>query len=134
MLFPALLLLPALHLHPAATHEHGTHAVHQHAAVAHADFLLSLTHNHDEYPGDHDGSDDASAHPPVQIGFLTLPPRHLTLFLPAFEKIPGLAPAQAPVLSSSFAAYAWLLARDHAPPVQTIFLSPSAPRSPPRFA
>lgn len=134
MLFPALLLLPALHLHPISTHAHGTHATHQHAAVAHADFLLPFAHDHSEHQRDHDESDDTSSYPLVQIGFSTLPPRHLTLFLPDFEQTPGSLPAKAPVLSSSFAACAWLLARDHAPPVQTVLLSPFAPRSPPHCA
>lgn len=131
-LFPALLLLPALHLHPAATHAHGAHDAHYHAAVTHADFLLLLTHDHGEQQGEQDESDDTSTHPSTQIGFSTLLPRHLTLFPPAFEQILGVLSVKPPVLSLPSTTHAWLLARDHAPPAQTVLFSPSAPRSPPR--
>lgn len=131
VLFPALLLLPALHRHPSATHEHGTHTAHQHAAVVHVDFLPSLVQDHSEHPGDHDGSDDASSHSPVQIGFSALHPRSLTLFLPTSERVLVVVSVDTSALSSPFAARAWLLARDHAPPLQTFAFSPRSPRSPP---
>jgi hypothetical protein len=138
VLFPALLLLPVLHLHPAMMHVHGPGGPHAHAAVVHADFFLSFAPDHSNPRGSNDASndasDDASSYPRAQIGFSTLLPRHLALVLPAFTQIFGSLPTTAPVLTSPFAPRARLLARDHAPPVRTVVHSPSAPRSPPRVA
>jgi hypothetical protein len=136
VLFPALLLLPVLHLHPATMHVHGPSGPHAHAAVVHADFFLSFAPDHSNPRGSNDASndasDDASSYPRAQIGFSTLLPRHLALVLPAFTQIFGSLPTTAPVLTPPFAPRARLLARDHAPPVRTVVHSPSAPRSPPR--
>lgn len=133
-LFPALLLLPALHLHPAATHEYGTHTAHRHAAVAHIDFLSPPARDHSEHHTDHrDHAVPDETSSSVQIGFSTLPSRHLTLLLSAPESVSEAVLVPTPVLSSQFAVHTWLLARDYALPVQIILLSPSGPRSPPRF-
>ena len=138
VLFPALLLLPVLHLHPATMHVHGPSGPHAHAAVVHADFFLSFAPDHSNPHGSNDASndasDDASPYPRAQIGFSTLLPRHLTLVLPAFTQISGSLPTTALVLTSPFAPRARLLVRDHALPVRTVVHSPSAPRSPPRVA
>ena len=138
VLFPALLLLPVLHLHPATMHVHGPSGPHAHAAVVHADFFLSFAPDHSNphrgNDASNDASDDTSSYPRAQIGFSTLPPRHLTLVLPAFAQIFGSLPTTAPVLTSPIAPRTRLLARDHAPPVRTAVHSPSAPRSPPYAA
>ena len=101
----------------------------KHAAVVHADFLPPLAHDHGEHHEGHASSDETSS--PAHIDFSTLPPRHLTLLLSAPENVLGAVSVQIPAFSSPFAAYAWLLARDYPPPVQTILSSPFAPRSPP---
>ena len=138
VLFLALLLLPVLHLHPATMHTHGPSDPHSHAAVVHADFFLSFASDHSKPHGSNeasnDASDDTSSYPRAQISFSTLPPRHLTLVLPAFAQIFGSLPTTAPVLTSPIAPRTRLLARDHAPPVRTAVHSPSAPRSPPYAA
>lgn len=134
MLFPALLILPVLHLHPAATRGHGAHAVHQHAAVAHADFLLSLTRDHDESHKGHGIRGDTSSQFLPQISFLTVLPRPLVFSLLTLERTLGSLSVAALVLPSPFAFHTWILTRDHAPPVQTFAFSPISPRSPPRTA
>ena len=130
-LFPALLLLPTLHLHPAYDHAHGTHGAHKHAAVVHADFLPASDLDHAEHQQDHSESGDPSSRSLAQIGFPTVPPRSFILLTPALEKAPVFLSAAALVFSSPFLFPTRIPTRDHSPPIQNHSFPPVSPRSPP---
>ena len=68
-LFPALLLLPTLHLHPALEHRDGTHGVHAHHSVVHTDFFPSSAHDHSEHHEGKSEPDDGSPRFRPQISF-----------------------------------------------------------------
>jgi len=131
LLFPALLLLPALHLHPAQEHAHGTAGAHTHPPVVHADFLPFSAHEHETHKRGHDVPDNPSSWPLLQISFPTLLPRSLALWLPALEQSPLALSVEAPVLTIPFLLGRRVLARGHLPPVQDIAFPPASPRSPP---
>lgn len=133
LLFPALLLLPLLHLHPAYEHMHGTDEVHAHLAIVHTDFLLVSGHDHGEHDTDHGVPGDTSSHLLSQISFRTLLPRSLTLSPSALQRIPVPVLVAVLVPSSPFSFQTWVLTRDHAPPIQTFAFSPISPRSPPHI-
>lgn len=133
-LFPALLLLPTLHSHPAYEHAHGTHEAHRHVSVVHADFLSFSTHDHDEHHRGHGVPGGPSAEPLFQINFPTLLPRSPVLSPPALEKVFFSLPTAVLIVASPFSFYRRLLARDHSPPAQAHHLFPLSPRSPPRLA
>jgi hypothetical protein len=134
LLFPALLLLPTLHLHPAYEHEYRTGGAHKHRSIVHTDFLPSSAYDHGEHHQNHGTPDHASPQPLSQISFPTLLPRSLVFSLLALERVLGSLPVEAPVLSSPFSFHTWILTRDHAPPAQTFAFSPISPRSPPHTA
>ena len=134
VLFPALLLLPLLHLHPAYEHVHGTDGAHKHLAVVHADFFSVSAHDHGEHNTDHGVPGDPSSHPLSQVSFPTLLPRSLVLSPPALQRILISLPVMVLVLSSPFSSHTWVLTRDHALPIQTFAFSPISPRSPPHTA
>lgn len=133
LLSPALLLLPALHLHPAYEHAHGTDGAHKHPPVVHADFLPVSAHDHGGHHRGHGMPGDTSSGSLSQISFPTLLPRSLVLLPPTLEGILVSLPVEAPVASSPFLFHTWLLTKDHPPPVQDISFPPASPRSPPRF-
>jgi len=134
LLLPTLLLLPALHLHPAHEHTHGMLETHKHAPVMHADFFPFSARDHDEHQDGHNAPDDTSSQPPPQIKFSTLLPRSLVLSPPVLSKIPISLPVALQIVVLSFLLRMRLLTRDHAPPVQDFVFSPAPPRSPPHFA
>ncbi len=134
LLLPALLLLPVLHFHPAHAHTHGTHGAHQHPPLVHADFLPISDHNEGEHQHHHSPPTDHSSPSTPQVNFVTLPVRSLCLSLLVPEQSLVCLPCIALVVSSLPLVHTWLFARDHAPPVQTVVFSPSAPRAPPRFS
>lgn len=131
VLFPALLLLPTLHLHPAYEHTHETDGAHRHLPVVHVDFLPVSAHGHGEHHRGHGVPGDTAAQPLSQISFSTLLPRGLVFLLPALQRVPVSLPAEVPVISSPFSFHTWLLTRDHSPPVQRVSLPLASPRSPP---
>jgi hypothetical protein len=134
VLFPALLLLPFLHLHLAYEHAHGTDGTHTHQSVVHADFLPVSDHDHGEHHREPGVPSDTSSYPLAQISFPTLLPRSLVLSPPALQRILISLPVTVLLLSSPFSFHTWILTRDHAPPVQIFAFSPLSPRSPPHLA
>lgn len=133
-LFSALLLLPALHLHPASEHAHGTEGAHGHLPVVHVDFFPGPTHDHGTHHKGHGIPNEASPQPLSQVSFPTLLPRTLVFSLLVLERALDSLPVEAPVFFSPFSIHTWILTRDHAPPVQTFAFSPISPRSPPHAA
>ena len=133
-LFPVLLLLPALHLHPAYEHAHGAGGAHRHAAVVHVDFLPLSAHDHGEHHKGPDAPGSPISQSPSQISFPTLPPRSFVLSPPALEKVAISLSVEAPAVFSPFLFHAWALTRDHAPPVQACASPPTSPRSPPHLS
>ncbi len=125
LLFPALLLLPTLHLHPKYEHAHRSDGGHKHPPVVHADFLFVSAHDHGEHQRGHSVPGDTSAQPFSQISLSALLPRSLVLLPPALEGIPVSFLAEAPVVSSAFSFHTWVLTRDHPPLVQDISFNPN---------
>lgn len=134
VLFPVLLLLPLLHLHPAYEHAHGTDGAHTHQSVVHADFFAVSDHDHGEHHSSPGVPGDTSSSPFSQISFPTLLPRSLVLSLPALQRVLISLPVTVLLLSLPFSFHTWILTRDHAPPLQIFAFSPLAPRSPPYLA
>ena len=134
LLLPALLLFPTLHFHPAHAHTHGTHGVHQHPPLVHTDFLPLSDHDEGEHQHDHGVPEDHSSLSVPQVNFVTRPVRSLALLLIVPERIPVCLLLEALVVSSLPLVHTWMLARDHAPPVQTFAFSPLSPRAPPHTA
>jgi hypothetical protein len=133
-LFPALLLLPTLHLHPAYEHTHERHGAHQHAPVVHADFLPVSVHAHGEHHRGHDVPGDASPAPLSQISFRALLSRSFEPPALTLERVPSALPVQAPISPVAVSSYTWVLPRDHSPPASNLFFPSTSPRSPPLFA
>jgi hypothetical protein len=133
-LFPTLLLLPSFHLHPALEHRHGAHGPHAHPAVVHADFFPSSTSEHLGQHEEKSGSEDVPLTLRPQIGLLMLLSRLVTLPIPLLERSLDVLAEQEVLASLLFSSHTWVLARDHAPPVQTCVFSPISPRSPPYTA
>jgi len=117
LLFPALFLLPTIHLHPGYAHTHGTDGTHRHGPVVHTDFLPLPAHNHGEHSKGHRLPDDSSPQLSSQSSFPTLLPRGPIVLPPAWEKTPVSLPIAGSAGSSLFLFFVRALARDHAPPV-----------------
>lgn len=133
-ILPTLLLLPSLHLHPALKHRDGTHGVHAHPAVVHADFFPSSVHDHGEPHEGHSGPDDEPPTFRPQISLLALLSRIVAPPAPTFERVLDILAEQELLASVLLSPRTWVLVRDHAPPVQTFVFSPTSPRSPPHTA
>lgn len=135
ILFPALLLLPVLHLHPAYEHAHGRERAHTHSPVIHADFLPGSEQAHGNHDsGHHHRPGDSSAHTLSQIPFSTLLPRSAVASLSVLEWVVLALPTEIPVLPSPVSFHAGFFLRDHAPPVQNLAFPLASPRSPPHVA
>ncbi len=134
LLFPALLLLPTLHLHPEYAYAHRTDGAHKHLPVVHADFLPVPAHDHGEHQRGHNVPGNTSSQPLYQISLSILLPRNPVLLLLILERAPVFFLVEAPIVSSAFSFHTWVLTTDHPLPVQDISLNPKSSRSPPHFA
>lgn len=67
--FPALFLLPTLHLHPEHEHTHGADGTHRHGPVVHTDFLPLAAHPHGKHSKGHRAPDDSSPQPSSQFSY-----------------------------------------------------------------
>lgn len=132
VLFPALLFLPTLHIHPAHEHAHETAGTHRHAAVIHADFFPILAPEHAESRQDHSESGEPLSHSLLQIGFPTILPRSLHSLTLTLEKIPTFF-IEIFAFPSLFLFSAWLTVKDHPLPFGRYSVPASSPRAPPFF-
>ena len=130
-LFPALLLLPTLHLHPAHDHAHGTYGAHQHAAVVHADFFPRADSDHAGHEKGQSGEDDHSPVPFSHISLPTILPRSFIPLIPVLEKTPIFFSAEGLVLASPFLFPTWISIGTHSPPFRNHSFPIVSPRSPP---
>jgi hypothetical protein len=128
---PALLLLPALHFHPAHAHTHGAHSAHQHPPLVHADFFPTPSHTEGEHQHEQRVPEDHSSPSTPQVNFVTRPGRSLALSLFAPAQTPVLLSFDVPLIPSLLLVSTRVRARDHAPPVLDLAFPPTPPRAPP---
>jgi hypothetical protein len=132
-LFPALLLLPVIHFHPAVEHGDETYGVHSHSAVVHADFFPSAAHDHRD---SHERTAEPDDEPPSvrpQIGLLTLLSRSVVLLTPSLACALDTLAVQEWLVATLHVYHSWLRIRDHAPPVLDFAVLPTSPRAPPLY-
>jgi hypothetical protein len=129
LLLTASLLLPTLHLHPVHDHDHDGHS-HQHAVI-HADFLSVAAQDHRHAQEKDVALGDGSPWAFPQTGLSALLVRSVDSLLTGLEKSPDFFLVDLAIAPTQLALFAHILKRDHPPPVQQVFLAPSAPRSPP---
>jgi hypothetical protein len=132
-LFPALLLLPSFHLHPALEHRYGAHGPHAHSAVVHTDFFPSSTSEHLAQHEEKSGSEDVPLTLRPQIGLLTLLSRLVALPIPLLERSLDVLAAQEILASLLCSSPLWGRTPEQLPPIQIFVLSRISPRSPPAF-
>ncbi len=130
-LFPALLLLPVVHFHPAIEHGDETHGAHSHGAVVHADFFPSSAHDHGEPHEGKSEPDDRSPSFHIQISFPALLSRSIALLALTLERNLDLLAERELLASVVFSVATRVLVRDHAPPALDFVFLPTSPRAPP---
>ena len=129
VLLLASLLLPTLHLHPVYEHDHNGPS-HQHAIV-HADFLAALAHDHRNAQQKDVALGDSVPGGFSQISLAAFLARGVESQTIDIENALRFLPFDLVVTRPRLVLFARILRRDHAPPLQHIFLPPNAQRSPP---
>ena len=132
VLLTASLLLPTLHLHSVDEHDHRGQS--HHHAVIHADFLSVSAHDHRHAQHEDFALGDNFRASFSQSGLSALFSRSSDSLLTGLEKSPDFFLVDVALAHIRLVLFTHILKREHPPPLQQLFLTPNAPRSPPTFA